>query len=125
MVLTDTRSPPAARELASSVRAAGMRLIGPAGLGVLRPAGRLNASLVPRLTAPGRLRFFAQSDALGIALLDEIGRRGLGISSFVSAGARADVSGNDLLQYWEDDADTAVVLLYLESFGNPRKFGRL
>ncbi len=125
VVLTDMRSAEADRDLAARVRAAGMRLIGPAGLGVLRPAGHLNASLVPRIAAPGRLGFFAQSDALGIALLDEVGRRGLGISSFVSAGARADVSGNDLLQYWEDDPDTAVVLLYLETFGNPRKFGRL
>jgi acyl-CoA synthetase (NDP forming)/GNAT superfamily N-acetyltransferase len=125
VVLTDTRDVDADRELATRVRAAGMRLIGPAGLGVLRPAGRVNASLVPRLAAPGRLGFFAQSDALGIALLDEIGRRGLGISTFVSAGSRADVSGNDLLQYWEDDPDTGVVLLYLETFGNPRKFGRL
>ncbi|HSP39436.1 MAG TPA: GNAT family N-acetyltransferase [Frankiaceae bacterium] len=125
MVLTDMGSADADRELAARVRKAGMRLIGPAGLGVLRPAGHLNASLVPRQAAPGSLGFFAQSDALGIALLDEVGRRGLGISSFVSAGARADVSGNDLLQYWEDDPDTAVVLLYLETFGNPRKFGRL
>jgi acyl-CoA synthetase (NDP forming)/GNAT superfamily N-acetyltransferase len=125
VVLTDMRSKDADRDLAARVRAAGMRLIGPAGLGVIRPAGHLNASLVPRIVASGRLGFFAQSDALGIALLDEVGRRGLGISSFVSAGARADVSGNDLLQYWEDDPDTNVVLLYLETFGNPRKFGRL
>jgi acyl-CoA synthetase (NDP forming)/GNAT superfamily N-acetyltransferase len=125
VVLTDVGDAEADRELARRVRAAGMRLIGPAGLGVIRPAGHLNASLVPRNVMPGRLGFFAQSDALGIALLDEVGRRGLGISSFVSAGARADVSGNDLLQYWEDDPDTAVVLLYLETFGNPRKFGRL
>jgi acyl-CoA synthetase (NDP forming)/GNAT superfamily N-acetyltransferase len=125
VVLTDMRSKAADQDLAARVRSTGMRLIGPAGLGVLRPAGHLNASLVPRIAAPGRLGFFAQSDALGIALLDEVGRRGLGISSFVSAGARADVSGNDLLQYWEDDPETAVVLLYLETFGNPRKFGRL
>ena len=77
------------------------------------------------LPAPGRVGFFSQSGALGVALLAEADRRGLGLSSFVSAGNRADVSGNDLLQYWRDDPGTDVILLYLESFGNPRKFARL
>ena len=73
----------------------------------------------------GRVGFFSQSGALGTALLQRVAQRGMGISSFVSAGNRADVSGNDLLQYWEEDAATEVILLYLESLGNPRKFTRL
>ena len=74
---------------------------------------------------PGRVGFFSQSGVLGVALLAEAERRGLGLSTFVSAGNRADVSGNDLLQYWQDDPATHVILLYLETFGNPRKFARL
>ena len=70
----------------------------------------------------GRAGFFCQSGALGVAILEKVARRGLGLSTFVSAGNRADVSGNDLLQYWEEDDRTEVVLLYLESIGNPRKF---
>ena len=74
---------------------------------------------------PGRIGFFCQSGALGIAILADAAARGLGLSTFVSAGNRADVSGNDLLQFWHGDDRTEVVLLYLESFGNPRKFARL
>ena len=73
----------------------------------------------------GRIGFFCQSGSLGITLLESVVERKLGVSTFVSAGNRADVSGNDLLQYWHDDPDTDVVLLYLESIGNPRKFTRL
>ena len=73
----------------------------------------------------GRVGFFCQSGALGVAILENVARRGLGLSTFVSAGNRADVSGNDLLQYWEEDDATEVVLLYLESIGNPRKFSRI
>jgi acyl-CoA synthetase (NDP forming) len=86
---------------------------------------RLNASLAPLPPLAGRAGFFAQSGALGVAVLGEAARRGIGVSTFVSAGSRADVSGNDLLQYWESDEHTDVVLMYLESFGNPRKFARL
>ncbi|MDV6014478.1 GNAT family N-acetyltransferase [Haloechinothrix sp. LS1_15] len=108
-------------------RAHGMRVVGPNALGVLNtdPSVRLNATLAPRLPPRGRTGFFCQSGALGIAILDDAEKRGLGLSTFVSAGNRADVSGNDLLQYWETDPDTDTVLLYLESFGNPRKFARL
>jgi acyl-CoA synthetase (NDP forming)/RimJ/RimL family protein N-acetyltransferase len=108
-------------------RAAGMRLIGPNCLGIANtdPAVRLNATLATALPPHGRVGFFSQSGALGVALLAEARRRGLGLSSFVSAGNRADVSGNDLLQYWQGDPATDVVLLYLETFGNPRKFARL
>ena len=85
----------------------------------------LNASLSTLMPPRGRAGFFCQSGALGVAILEKVARRGLGLSTFVSAGNRADVSGNDLLQYWEEDDDTEVVLLYLESIGNPRKFSRL
>jgi acyl-CoA synthetase (NDP forming)/RimJ/RimL family protein N-acetyltransferase len=113
--------------LVGEARAHGMRVVGPNALGVLNtdPAVRLNATLAPRLPASGRTGFFCQSGALGTAILADAEARGLGLSTFVSAGNRADVSGNDLLQYWETDPDTDLVLLYLESFGNPRKFARL
>lgn len=113
--------------VAGQARAHGMRVVGPNALGVLNtnPAVRLNATLAPRLPPRGHTGFFCQSGALGIAILDDAEKRGLGLSTFVSAGNRADVSGNDLLQYWETDTDTDTVLLYLESFGNPRKFARL
>ncbi|MFC0531137.1 bifunctional acetate--CoA ligase family protein/GNAT family N-acetyltransferase [Phytohabitans kaempferiae] len=117
----------AERELTRAAHAAGMRVVGPNCLGVANTHEqvRLNATLAPRLPRPGRAGFFSQSGALGVALLAEADRRGLGLSTFVSAGNRADVSGNDLMQYWEDDPATDVILLYLESFGNPRKFARL
>jgi acyl-CoA synthetase (NDP forming)/GNAT superfamily N-acetyltransferase len=117
----------AQRALIDAAHAAGMRVVGPNCLGIANtdPAVRLNATLAPRLPAAGRVGFFSQSGALGVALLAEADRRGLGLSSFVSAGNRADVSGNDLLQYWQDDPGTDAVLLYLETFGNPRKFARL
>jgi acyl-CoA synthetase (NDP forming)/GNAT superfamily N-acetyltransferase len=113
--------------LVGEARAHGMRVVGPNALGVLNtdPAIRLNATLAPRLPARGRTGFFCQSGALGTAILADAEARGLGMSTFVSAGNRADVSGNDLLQYWETDPNTDLVLLYLESFGNPRKFARL
>lgn len=103
----------------------GMRLIGPTSIGIANSAVGLNATLTPILPAAGRVGFFSQSASLGIALLAEGGRRGIGLSTFVSAGDRADVSGNDLLQYWHGDAGTDAVLVYLESFGNPRKFARI
>ncbi len=114
-------------ELVTLARGSGMRVVGPNALGLLNtaPEVRLNASLASRLPAPGRVGFFSQSGALGGPLLERAATRGIGISSFVSAGNRADVSGNDLMQYWEDDAATDVVLLYLESIGNPRKFTRI
>ncbi|MGW2950014.1 bifunctional acetate--CoA ligase family protein/GNAT family N-acetyltransferase [Streptomyces eurythermus] len=121
------------RALVRAARAHGMRLIGPNAFGVINTAQdvRLNASLAPEPPRPGRIGLFAQSGAIGIALLSRLHRRGggvtgvTGVSTFVSAGNRADVSGNDVLQYWYDDPDTDVVLMYLESIGNPRKFTRL
>jgi acyl-CoA synthetase (NDP forming)/RimJ/RimL family protein N-acetyltransferase len=114
-------------ELVREARAQGMRVVGPNSFGMLNTdeAVRLNASLSPVLPAPGRLGLFSQSGALGVAVLSAAARRGLGLSSLVSAGNRADVSGNDLLQFWEDDPRTDVVCLYLESVGNPRKFSRV
>ncbi|MER5292914.1 GNAT family N-acetyltransferase [Streptomyces pharetrae] len=121
------------RALVRLARAYGMRIIGPNAFGIINnsPEVRLNASLAPELPRPGRIGMFAQSGAIGIALLSRLHRRGggvtgvTGVSTFVSSGNRADVSGNDVLQYWYDDPDTDVVLMYLESIGNPRKFTRL
>lgn len=117
----------AQRRLVTEARAHGMRVVGPNALGVANtdPEVRLNATLAPDVPGHGRVGFFSQSGALGIAILAAAKERGLGLSTFVSAGNRADVSGNDLLQYWQTDPATDVVLLYLETFGNPRKFGRL
>lgn len=113
--------------LVQQVREHGMRLVGPNALGVANndPSIALNATLAPRIPPLGRVGFFCQSGALGIAILDTAAHRQIGLSTFVSAGNRADVSGNDLLQYWDSDTATDVVLLYLESFGNPRKFSRI
>jgi acyl-CoA synthetase (NDP forming)/GNAT superfamily N-acetyltransferase len=113
--------------LVRAVRGHGMRLVGPNCLGIANtaPAVRLNATLAPRLPAGGVVGLFSQSAALGVGLLAEASRRGVGVSTFVSVGNRADVSGNDLLQYWRDDPGTAVVLLYMETWGDPRKFARV
>ncbi|MFD4943855.1 GNAT family N-acetyltransferase [Streptomyces sp. NPDC058409] len=115
------------RELVRQARSYGMRIIGPNAFGVINnsEAVRLNASLAPEPPAPGRIGLFTQSGAIGIALLSGLYRRGAGLSTFISAGNRADISGNDFLQYWYEDPDTDVALLYLESLGNPRKFTRL
>ncbi|WP_336923956.1 bifunctional acetate--CoA ligase family protein/GNAT family N-acetyltransferase [Aquipuribacter sp. SD81] len=114
-------------EVLRLARAAGIRLVGPNSFGIINtdPEVRLNASVAPRLPAAGGMALFSQSGALGVAVLASADRRGLGISSFLSAGNRADVSGNDAMQYWLDDPRTAVVGLYLESVGNPRKFSRI
>ncbi|MFD9034755.1 GNAT family N-acetyltransferase [Streptomyces sp. NPDC059567] len=115
------------RELVRQARSYGMRIIGPNAFGIINTSAdvRLNASLAPQMPAAGRIGLFTQSGAIGIALLAGLHRRGAGLSSFISAGNRADVSGNDFLQHWYDDPATDVVLLYLESIGNPRKFTRL
>ncbi|MEV5604463.1 GNAT family N-acetyltransferase [Streptomyces sp. NPDC052299] len=115
------------RELVRQARSYGMRIIGPNAFGIINnsEAVRLNASLAPDRPASGRIGLFTQSGAIGIALLSGLYRRGAGLSTFISAGNRADISGNDFLQYWYEDPDTDVALLYLESLGNPRKFTRL
>ncbi|HEX7610831.1 MAG TPA: GNAT family N-acetyltransferase, partial [Solirubrobacteraceae bacterium] len=115
------------RELVEACRASGMRLIGPNCLGVVNTAAdvHLNATFTGQPPPPGPIGFLSQSGGLGIAIIEAASRMGLGLSSFVSNGNKADVSGNDLLEYWEHDPGTDVVLLYLESFGNPRRFARI
>jgi len=115
------------RDLVTLARRNGMRLVGPNCMGVVNtnPDVRLNATFAPFPAVRGRIGFASQSGGLGIELIARAGEFGLGISTFVSMGNKADVSGNDLLQYWDEDPDTDVMLLYLESFGNPRKFARL
>jgi acetate---CoA ligase (ADP-forming) len=115
------------KQLVEKVRGYGMRLVGPNCLGLMNadPQVRLNASFSPVFPLPGRVAMSSQSGALGLAILAAARRMQLGMSTFVSVGNKADVSGNDLLQYWEDDEGTEVILLYLESFGNPRRFARI
>lgn len=115
------------RELLRICREFGMRLIGPNCMGImnLHPEVRLNATFGPLVPPHGHVAFSSQSGALGLAVIDYAGQLGLGLSSFVSVGNKADISGNDLLHYWAEDEDTEVILLYLESFGNPRKFARI
>lgn len=111
--------------LVEKVRAAGCRLIGPNCMGLLNTAVGLNATFSPVYPPAGGVAMSTQSGALGLAILDYARRLNIGISSFVSVGNKADVSGNDLLQYWAEDPRTSVILLYLESFGNPRKFSEI
>jgi len=115
------------KQLSERVRQHGMRMIGPNCFGILNtdPNIRLNGTFSSLFPAPGRVSMSSQSGALGIAALTGARRFHLGISSFVSVGNKADVSTNDLLQYWEEDPSTDVILLYLESFGNPRRFARI
>ncbi len=113
--------------LVALTRRYGMRLVGPNCLGLINtdPTVRLNATFAPLSLSPGGLALASQSGALGIAVLRASERVGLGISQFVSVGNKADVSGNDLLLCWEADERTRVISLYLESFGNPRRFARI
>jgi acetyl coenzyme A synthetase (ADP forming)-like protein len=115
------------RELLTVCREFGMRLIGPNCMGIMNvsPEVRMNATFAPAFPPHGRVGFSSQSGALGLAVIDYAASLGLGLSSFVSVGNKADISGNDLIHYWETDQDTDVILLYLESFGNPRKFARI
>jgi acetyl coenzyme A synthetase (ADP forming)-like protein len=112
-------------QLLALVRSYGARLIGPNCLGIAVAGPSLNATFAARSAPGGNIGFSSQSGALGLALLEAAESRGLGLSAFVSIGNKADVSTNDLLEWWEDDDTTEVVLMYVESFGNPRRFGRL
>jgi acetyl coenzyme A synthetase (ADP forming)-like protein len=112
-------------ELVALARSHGARLLGPNCLGIAVAGPRLNATFGPRALPPGNVGFSSQSGALGLAVLERAEERRLGLSAFVSVGNKADISSNDLLEFWEDDPSTDVVLLYLESFGNPRKFARV
>lgn len=115
------------QELIEKVRGYGMRMIGPNCLGVLTtdPAIRMNASFSPIFPEPGRVAVSSDSGALGLAVVARTARGNLGVSSCVSVGNRADVSSNDLLEYWETDENTDAIVLYMESFGNPRRFARI
>ena len=114
-------------DVLNMVRRAGIRMIGPNCMGILntKPSVTLNATFSPVYPPAGRVAMLSQSGALGLAILEQARRLQIGFSTFVSVGNKADVSGNDLLQYWEHDPDTDVILLYLESFGNPRKFSQI
>lgn len=112
-------------QLLTLVRAHGARLLGPNCLGIASSGVRLNATFARSAFPSGSIGFASQSGALGLALLETARARSLGFSAFVSIGNKADVSSNDLLEYWEDDEATRLVLLYVESFGNPRKFVRI
>ena len=115
------------RELLEICREAGIRLIGPNCLGILNTAvaGSFNATFAPSMPPRGNVGFATQSGALGLALIDLAEDRRLGVSSFASIGNRADVTANDLLEYWEEDESTEVALLYIESFSDPRRFARV
>ena len=124
---TDEEGAARQRELLEICRTAGIRLVGPNCLGILNTAEdvRLNATFAPGAPPQGRVAFVSQSGALGLALIELAGGRDLGLSSFASVGNKADISGNDLLSYWGDDEGTDVALLYVESFGNPRRFSTI
>ncbi len=115
------------RALVAKARSYGMRLIGPNCMGILNtdPSISLNATFSPVFPPQGNVALLSQSGALGLALLDYARNLNIGLSTFVSVGNKADVSANDLIQYWEQDPSTDLILLYLESFGNPRRFARL
>jgi len=114
-------------ELLETVRNYGMRLIGPNCMGIINtdPEVNMNATFSAVFPPAGHVAMGSQSGALGVAILDYARKLNLGLSTFVSIGNRADVSSNDLLEYWQEDPATDVILLYLESFGNPRKFARI
>ena len=113
--------------LAALVRSRGVRLVGPNCLGIINtdPDIRLNATFAPSMPPAGPVAFISQSGAMGLSMLDYAESLGIGISMFVSAGNKADVSGNDLLEYWRSDPRTKVILMYLENFGNPAHFVEL
>jgi acetyl coenzyme A synthetase (ADP forming)-like protein len=113
--------------LLERVRRYGMRLVGPNCIGVTNtdPAVSMNATFAPTTPPPGPVSFMSQSGAMGVTILDYAATYGIGIHHFVSMGNRADVSSNDLIEYWGADPETRVILMYLESFGNPRNFTRI
>lgn len=115
------------QQIVGRLREAGVRMIGPNCMGVINadPQIRLNATFAPAPARPGSIGFVSQSGALGVAILNVAAGLGIGFTQFASMGNKADVSGNDLLEYWENDEDTRVIAMYLESFGNPRKFTQI
>jgi len=115
------------KELVERIRHYGMRLVGPNCMGVLNtdPETSMNATFAPTMPPVGPVSFLSQSGALGVTILDYAAEYGIGIRNFVSVGNRPDVSGNDLLEYWETDPETRVILMYIEDFTNPRRFTRV
>lgn len=113
--------------LLEKVRAAGIRMVGPNCMGVLNtdPSVNMHATFTSIYPPRGSVAMSSQSGALGLAILDYARTLNIGFSTFISVGNKADVSGNDLIQYWAQDPNTDVILLYLESFGNPRRFGEI
>ncbi len=125
LVVTTSGLDGAARaELLGICRRHGMRLVGPSSFGVANTAISLDATFAARHPRPGMAGLALQSGGVGVVLLEHLSRLGVGISSFVSLGDKDDVSGNDMLLWWKSDAATKLALLYLDSFGNPRKFAR-
>lgn len=127
MVVTTDMETPQIKNLLQTCRHYGMRLLGPGSLALMstNPEVQLCAGLASRLPPRGRIAMSSQSGAVGLAVLEYAREMGLGFSNFVSLGAKVDISSNDLIQYWEEDPDTGLILLYVESFGNPRRFARL
>jgi acetate---CoA ligase (ADP-forming) len=115
------------QQLIATAQRYGMRMVGPNCLGVVSTAAdvRMNATFAPIMPPPGPVSFMSQSGAMGVTILDYAAEYGIGVNHFVSVGNKADVSGNDLIEYWADDPATRVILMYLENFGNPRKFTRI
>lgn len=115
------------RELLALVRENGLRMVGPNCMGVMNtsPAVSMNATFAPAMPQNGPIAFMSQSGAMGMTILDYAMEYGIGISQFVSMGNKADVSGNDLIEYWQDDEEVGVILMYIEGFGNPRHFTTL
>ena len=124
VVLTSAIDAPVSAELLATCRRHGMRLIGPNCFGVAVPSIGLDATFAAANPAAGEVGLVMQSGGIGFAMVDHLTRLGIGISSFASVGNKLDVSSNDLLMWWEQDGQTKVAVLYIESFGNPRKFGR-
>jgi acyl-CoA synthetase (NDP forming)/GNAT superfamily N-acetyltransferase len=124
VVLTSAVDAPASAGLLAACRRHGMRLIGPNCFGIAVPSIGLDATFAAANPAAGSVGLVMQSGGIGFAMVDHLTRLGIGISSFASVGNKLDVSSNDMLQWWERDEQTRVAVLYIESFGNPRKFGR-
>jgi acyl-CoA synthetase (NDP forming)/GNAT superfamily N-acetyltransferase len=124
VVLTAAVDVPVGAALLAVCRRHGMRLIGPNCFGIAVPSIGLDATFAAAVPAAGSVGLVMQSGGIGFALVDHLTRLGIGISSFASVGNKLDVSSNDLLMWWEQDGQTRVAVLYIESFGNPRKFGR-
>ncbi|MGC0418117.1 GNAT family N-acetyltransferase [Embleya sp. AB8] len=127
VVVTSGGTPEQAARVHDSVRRHGMRMVGPNCLGIAQtdPATALNATFGWVVPAPGGAGVAVQSGGVGIALMEQLNRLGIGVSTFASLGDKYDVSGNDMLQWWQADTRTTMAILHLESFGNPRKFSRI